>query len=91
MINPVIILRDQKPKIRMMVEGRLATVMWARKIYDDIYEVSLEFDEKGYQLWFAQMSATEGIIPICCSMYQSLATMAIRHKEEELNSSALNV
>lgn len=69
-------------KLKMILEGHLVKIIWAKKIFDDIYEVSFEFPGGGYQLWFVKALSTGGFEPICCSMYQSLETMAIRMKEE---------
>lgn len=75
-----IMLSDRK--LKMVVDGRIGKVIWARKVFDDIYEVSFEFDSKGYQLWFVRVKEEGGFDPICCSMYQSIETMAIRMKED---------
>lgn len=71
-------------KLFMNIKDRVAKIIWARKVYDDIYEVSFEFEGKGYQLWFVRVKQEGGFDPICCSMYQSLETMAIRMKEQLL-------
>lgn len=78
-MSEVIILSHMK--LRMMVDKRLATIMWARKVYEDIYELSFRFDDGGYQLWYARALEEGGFSLISCSMYNSLETQAIKLKE----------
>ncbi len=64
------------------VDGRAGKVMWVRPVegVPDLTEVSLEFEHgqsRGYQLWFFR-----GDTPLCCSMYLSPDTQAIRLREE---------
>jgi len=71
-------------KLRMVIDKEVVTAIWARPVFKDIYEVSFMFNSGGYQLWFVRAMETGGFDPICCSMYQSMETMAIRLKEEML-------
>jgi hypothetical protein len=80
--------------LRMLVEDKLAQVIWAEKCFEYIYEVSFKFlrgDYKdGYQLWFVRFKPKGGFEPICCSMYQSLETQAINLRREEERSGKSN-
>lgn len=64
------------------VDGTMGRIMWIRPVLGttDIFEASLEFEHsqgRGYQTWFIK-----GEEPICCSMYLSPDTQAIRIREE---------
>lgn len=71
-------------QLKMPVGRYVGTIVWARKVYDDIYELSFLLDIGGYQLWFAQALEAGGFNLISCSMYESVETLAIKLKEETL-------
>jgi len=81
----VMILREYN--LRMLLGNEVVTLQWARKVFEDIYEVSVRYKERGYQTWYMKALATGGFEPISCSMYLSLETMAIKLKEQELMGS----
>jgi hypothetical protein len=75
----------------MYLEDHLVKVIWAEKVFEDIYEVSFKFIDNypydsGFQLWFVKLKPDGGFEPICCSMYISDMTKAIRLKQEEIKN-----
>ena len=52
------ILREYN--LRMLLGNEVVTLQWARKVFEDIYEVSVRYKERGYQTWYMKALATGG-------------------------------
>ncbi len=87
-VHVMSVINVSSKNLRMLVDGYKAKLVWGRKIFNDIYELSFEFGNKGYQTWYAQAKEEGGFDLISCSMYLSLETIAIKLKEEQITNDA---
>ena len=86
--NTTIDLREYKLKMVLPIADyeRIGSIVWARKVFDNIYELSFLLEDGGYTLWFARAKQEGGFELISCSLYDSVETMAIKWKEQDLLS-----
>ncbi len=65
--------------------GRRATLVWIRHMFDNLYEVSLRLDNlPGYQTWYAYVTNGE-YEWVECVFYESPLVLAIGEMDREIN------
>jgi hypothetical protein len=80
--NDTILLRHLN--LRTMLKAGLgepseAKLNWAKKQFDNIYEVGVSYADGGSHTWYAEI--VDGKFNfICCAQYESIECMAIRLK-----------
>ncbi len=81
----MITILSQENRMAVLPDGRSCHIIWAKKIFDNIYKFSLKvLNTDGYTMWYAQINE-DGVKWISCALYESIETLVIRMKEMELN------
>jgi hypothetical protein len=58
-----------------------ANLNWAKKLFDNVYEVGVSYKDGGSHTWYVEI--TEGQFRfICCAQYESIECLAIRFREQ---------